>query len=875
MMPSNPGDQNDQSALGGANPSAGDAERGGASASAASVEAPAAGQEGAAGAGDASRGARGISALRGLAQRRNARRRLPAWATLAIVVVVALLIEVFVCNFRFWQSRGYQEVVLRDDPIKISSADYSIGFGSLDLDVKNVQIEISGPDDNSSVWVQLAVSDQGESKLYSLPVAQMHQNNARSQIHTVFTYGKVSNMRLTIPGDVYGGVDGNVLIGSNSLPITIERVAVNVPVPFSFVWGRFVMILVACLMVWFLWPSRSAWRIPALSPSFAPTLARTCVLVLTLVTLAVFITLLPRWAGIATSFYNTTKYDSSESAAIQLVGQPDTATNEYGKLAQAFANGQVDLLQEPPQWLVNMEDPYMYGARNAESATHTRGYLWDTAYYDGSYYVYFGVLPCLVFYLPFYLMTGEYFPNSVAVLVATLAFVVGWYSLLRALIQYKFKKTSLAAFILLFVGGVICSGVLFGLGRPGLYNVPVTCGRALVVWGLCMWYRGWHKRSPVRMCVGSLLVACIAATRPQLLVIAPLILVPLILTLRMRTLPRRTKAGWLACLIVPVVAVAAGVMWYNWIRFDSPFDFGAQYNLTYNNMTMRGHSLMRMADGLYYCLVCPPNITDTFPFISHVTAYPSFSGVTIYEPLIGGLLWLNPMLLAIAFVFGLAKRGERRDMPTFLFAVYFALMGIVLVAFDCDNAGILLRYFQDFGILFALSATLVFLYHVGGKGAKLPDEYVAFATMVNGSGGKVTSPYALQVKEQVEGKEAKAAEAGADASDAAGEPGEEGAAAQREAQAVLAVDAERGATCEGPEGDEAGQAGRGRAAVTERDCPRRPAWAIALFVCVMVGVLMAVMSALFMMNPIEGGVSGGGTYPEFWESVRQTFQFWL
>ena len=44
-------------------------------------------------------------------------------------------------------------------------------------------------------------------------------------------------------------------------------------------------------------------------------------------------------------------------------------------------------------------------------------YLWDTAYYEGHYYVYFGVVPVLLFYLPFYLVTGANFPTAIGVLI--------------------------------------------------------------------------------------------------------------------------------------------------------------------------------------------------------------------------------------------------------------------------------------------------------------------------------------------------------------------------------------------------------------------------------------------------------------------------
>ena len=81
-------------------------------------------------------------------------------------------------------------------------------------------------------------------------------------------------------------------------------------------------------------------------------------------------------------------------------------------LAQAMAKGQLYLEEEPPQWLKDMEDPYDKGARDEAQKETGEPYLFDVAYHDGHYYVYFGVVPVLLFYLPFYLLTGANFPTA-------------------------------------------------------------------------------------------------------------------------------------------------------------------------------------------------------------------------------------------------------------------------------------------------------------------------------------------------------------------------------------------------------------------------------------------------------------------------------
>ena len=57
---------------------------------------------------------------------------------------------------------------------------------------------------------------------------------------------------------------------------------------------------------------------------------------------------------------------------------------------------------------------------------------------------------------------------------------------------------------------------------------------------------------------------------------------------------------------LPFVLVAAGLMWYNAARFGSPFDFGANYNLTSNDMTKRGFNPGRIGPALFYYLLALP-----------------------------------------------------------------------------------------------------------------------------------------------------------------------------------------------------------------------------------------------------------------------------
>ena len=88
-------------------------------------------------------------------------------------------------------------------------------------------------------------------------------------------------------------------------------------------------------------------------------------------------------------------------------------------------------------------------------------------------------------------------------------------------------------------------------------------------------------------------MALVAGCRPQMVLFAALalpILWPRYITEK-RLCSRAGAQGKRAAFILPVVLVAVGLMWYNAARFGSPFDFGANYNLTSNDMTRRGFAV--------------------------------------------------------------------------------------------------------------------------------------------------------------------------------------------------------------------------------------------------------------------------------------------
>ena len=159
--------------------------------------------------------------------------------------------------------------------------------------------------------------------------------------------------------------------------------------------------------------------------------------------------------------------------------------------------------------------------------------------------------------------------------------------------------------------------------------------------------------------------------------------------------------------LAPFAVVALVVMAYNFLRFGSPLDFGANYNLTTNDMTHRGFHADRIPFGLYAYLLQPPALGSQFPFLHQTYMDPSYQGVTIYEPMFGGYFFLYPMTLVLLALPRVRHALKAKGLLPLW--VCLVVVAVALCVFDLQGAGILMRYTCDFGLYFALAAVLVFL----------------------------------------------------------------------------------------------------------------------------------------------------------------------
>ena len=126
--------------------------------------------------------------------------------------------------------------------------------------------------------------------------------------------------------------------------------------------------------------------------------------------------------------------------------EPQINHEQYQKLAEAFTQGSLSILDEPTPELVDMENPYDMAQRSADVGEGN--YYFDYAHFNGKYYVYFGVVPAVLIYLPYYLFNGEHIHNHTVCYIGILILLAALLMLFDVIIRKYYKKCGIGVWLL-------------------------------------------------------------------------------------------------------------------------------------------------------------------------------------------------------------------------------------------------------------------------------------------------------------------------------------------------------------------------------------------------------------------------------------------
>jgi hypothetical protein len=375
----------------------------------------------------------------------------------------------------------------------------------------------------------------------------------------------------------------------------------------------------------------------------------------------------------------------------------------YDLLGRALLHGQLHLEVTPRPELFELPDPYLPG-RNAHLRLH------DASLYEGRYYLYFGVVPALVAFVPWRLLVGSDLPEPLAAAAFALgAFLFAALALGR-LVHDHLPVPTRRLFLALVVLG-LANTTLFLLRSPHVYEVVICAGLFFVAAAVWLLLTAGPRPGIARLVLVGLALGLAVGCRPNLIVVAPLL--PFLLR---PAAPGAARAGWLrvaAAIAGPFAVCLVLLGLYNHARFGSWTEFGTTYQLIGASRVLR-FDLRAVLPSLYYLFLAPPAVGREFPFLVPFHEWslsrPPFDGYFVDQHTTGALVH-SPFLLVLMAAPWILRRAPLQERAVLVRRLVVLLgAGCLLpVATSFAFASVAMRFEADFLTLLMLPALFLWL----------------------------------------------------------------------------------------------------------------------------------------------------------------------
>lgn len=265
--------------------------------------------------------------------------------------------------------------------------------------------------------------------------------------------------------------------------------------------------------------------------------------------------------------------------------------------------------------------------------------FYDTSIYNGKIYLYFGITPIILFYAPFYLITHFFISDQIVyVFVSILIFILQLLILkkfLLYLIQTNILKNNINKYFntttLIILS--LCNGIPLTYISITIHSIAVLTSIfcQLVAIYLCLLLKNNFSKS--KMFLIGIFLALSIGSRPSSIMILLLIFVFILYMFNV-------KKYWkqYVFFFIPIVFYAIVLVLYNYLRFDSVFDFG--YTYQFSPIYQKGlaqnmnHSFTDFMKHIFLNFFHLP----TFTFLNPLCVFKNYDKVSYFEPMIGSVI---------------------------------------------------------------------------------------------------------------------------------------------------------------------------------------------------------------------------------------------
>ena len=409
-------------------------------------------------------------------------------------------------------------------------------------------------------------------------------------------------------------------------------------------------------------------------------------------------------------FYAWTSITSSSERLISKVPYGDY----YSRMVPQFLQWKFHLPEVPEKRLIALKDPRDCAQRE------NIYFLWDASLYKGKYYIYWGVTPLLVSYIPFFYFTGYYLFESIWLCIYAFAGVYFAYKTILYLLSYLSRETTFSEKLGIFCICSFSSFYPFILRRPAVYEIAIGCAFCFT-WMSCFFFmRAIHAAAyrKTNLAFSGLGWGLAIGARPTTAVLVFFFLalvIPDVLSLARRSAGVKETFSKIAhrlfykktevtAFLIPLFFMVGFILYYNFVRFENPFEFGDRYQLTLCNAKDLSLNMKRVWNGILHFLFTPPRFSVLFPFVQ-VPCGTKASFLRYHpinqEPTLG-FLYACPFM-----VFYLFMKGIVQNTKFFLLFLASLAMGFLVLGVQ-SNVGVTGRYVGDWSMFFIIPIVLLY-----------------------------------------------------------------------------------------------------------------------------------------------------------------------
>lgn len=352
-------------------------------------------------------------------------------------------------------------------------------------------------------------------------------------------------------------------------------------------------------------------------------------------------------------------------------------------LVKALSKGEVSISGTPDvSKLEELKNPYDSIERNILSRDDD--YVWDAAYYNQKYYVYFGALPAILIMVPYYNITGKLLSTAIVTMIFSVLSVPILVLITRKIFVKYFKELQFKYMALSSVMMVVGTNLIWVNVAPRFYELVTVAGFFFAILGF-YFILDCERESGIlyyKIFFGTLSLALSVACRPTQ-IFSSFLIVPILLRIFIKNIKdKKNIIKNILVVVVPYIVVAGFVMRYNYLRFGSPFEFGEKYQLTVNNMKNLSLRWVNIPTGILCNLFGLPTFKAVFPFLyangNIIDTYSYF----YVEDMIGGVFLLAPIAFFSFGIIWLWKKSQNKELKMFtttvltvglIFAIFISL----------------------------------------------------------------------------------------------------------------------------------------------------------------------------------------------------------